>query len=63
MTIWRKSSFTNNGTCFELADLGPDVVGVRDSKLGEESPVLGFSRAEIQAFIAGAKAGEFDDLT
>ena len=60
---WRKASFSGpQGTCVELADLGPDVVGVRDSKHGDASPVLSFSRDEVSAFIAGVKAGEFDDL-
>ena len=61
---WRKASFSSpNAACVELAQLDGDVVGVRDSKLGEESPVLGFSRDELRAFVQGAKAGEFDDLT
>jgi hypothetical protein len=59
---WRKSSFTDNGTCVELADLGGGIVGVRDDKLGDESPVLAFTRDEMRAFLLGAKAGEFDDL-
>ena len=63
MPAWRTSSFSNGKDCVQLARLDGDVVGVRDSKHGEESPVLGFSRAEVRAFIAGAKAGEFDDLT
>ena len=63
MTTWRKSTFSNNGSCVELADLGGGVVGVRDSKLGDASPVLRFTRGEIDAWLAGAQAGEFDDLT
>ena len=63
MTTWRKSSFSDNGRCVELGQLDGDVVGVRDSKLGAASPVLEFNRDELSAFIAGAKAGEFDDLT
>jgi len=63
MSMWRKSSYSN-GThdCVELADFG-DTVGVRDSKLGDESPVLTFTRQELAAWVKGAKAGEFDDLT
>jgi hypothetical protein len=60
--MWRKSSFTDNGTCVEMADLGDDIIGVRDSKLGDDSPVLQFSRAEVAAWLEGSKAGEFDDL-
>lgn len=60
---WRKSTFSGGGLdCVEVADLGDDMVGVRDSKLGESSPVLSFRRSEMAAWLTGAKAGEFDDL-
>lgn len=60
--MWRKSSFSSaDSNCVELADTG-DVIGVRDSKLGDDSPVLEFTRAELRTFIQGVKAGEFDDL-
>lgn len=62
MTTWRKSSFSANNGCVELADLSDGIVGVRDSKLGDASPVLTFNRGEIAAWLAGSKAGEFDDL-
>jgi uncharacterized protein DUF397 len=57
---WRTSSFTDNGTCVEVADLPDGGRLVRDTKLGESSPVLQYSAAEWQAFLAGVKAGEFD---
>lgn len=61
--VWRKSSFSgSNGSCVEFADLGDGIVGVRDSKLGDTSPVLRFTRAEIAAWLDGVRAGEFDDL-
>jgi Domain of unknown function (DUF397) len=60
---WRTSSFTDNGTCVEVADLPDGGRLVRDTKLGEASPVLQYTAAEWRAFIAGVKAGEFDDLT
>ena len=44
------------------ADAGDGIVAVRDSKLGDASPILRFTRAEVAAWLAGAKAGEFDDL-
>ena len=57
---WRTSSFTDNQTCVEVADLPDGGRLVRDTKLGEASPVLRYTAAEWQAFIAGVKAGEFD---
>lgn len=61
-TPWRKSSYSVDNNCVEIADAGPQVV-VRDSKLGDASPVLHFTRAEFAAWLDGCKAGEFDDLT
>lgn len=64
MTKWRKSSFSGaQAECVETAVLEDGSIGVRDSKHGEGSPVLSFTRTEISAFIKGVKAGEFDDLT
>ena len=37
---WRTSSFTDNGTCVEVADLPDGGRLVRDTKLGDASPVL-----------------------
>jgi hypothetical protein len=58
--LWRTSSLTDNGTCVEVADLPDGGRLVRDTKLGDASPVLRYTAAEWQAFIAGVKAGEFD---
>lgn len=60
---FRKSSYSADNGCIELADLGDGLIGVRDSKLGDASPILHFTRPEIAAWLAGTKAGEFDDLT
>jgi hypothetical protein len=48
---WRKSrrSTTGNG-CVEVAEL-PDAVWVRDSKLGDASPVLVVTRDQWRAFV------------
>ena len=55
---WTKSSFSgNNNGCVEVACLA-DQVFVRDSKLGESSPVLAFSPHEWSCFVAGVRAGE-----
>ena len=63
MIVWRKSSWSDGqGQCVELASLGDGTIGVRDSKLGDDSPILRFTQAEVAAWLAGSKAGEFDDL-
>ena len=60
---WIKSSRSEpSNDCVELATVD-GVIGVRDSKLGAASPILTFTPAEIDAWIQGAKAGEFDHLT
>jgi hypothetical protein len=58
--VFRKSTFSANGACVEMADDG-DAVLVRDSK-DPSGPVLRFTRTEVAAWLAGARAGEFDDL-
>ncbi len=53
---WRKSSHCGrNGACVEVADLGGDGYGVRDSTLQGNSPVLAFPRAQWSAFLASAR--------
>lgn len=37
-----------------------DRIGIRDSRLGEDSPILEFTPVEWNAFVAGARQGEFD---
>lgn len=54
---WRKSSFSDNGHCVELADLGDGLIGIRDSKLGDASPVLRLAPAAVAAWLADARAG------
>ena len=59
---WRKASYSNGsgGNCVEVADLPGGGRAVRDSKLGDTGPVLRFTPAEWQAFVAGVRDGEFD---
>ncbi|WP_067824541.1 DUF397 domain-containing protein [Nocardia inohanensis] len=59
---WRKSTFSNpSGNCVELAELTDGQVAMRNSRdpLGS---VLVYTRPEIDAFLQGAKSGEFDYL-
>jgi hypothetical protein len=56
--IWRKASYSQgqNG-CVEVGS-APDVIGVRDSKLGPASPILAFGRTSWAAFTARVTASE-----
>jgi len=57
--VWRKSARSaGNGNCVEVAVLDA-AVAVRDTK-DRSGPVLVFTPAEWNAFILGAKDGEFD---
>lgn len=59
---WRKSSFSSdNGACVETAPLADGRVAVRNSN-HPEAGVVFFTRPEMDAWIKGCKAGEFDDL-
>lgn len=59
---WRKSRASSaSGECVELAALPGGEVAMRNSR-DPGGPVLLYTRAEIAAFLDGAKAGEFDDL-
>jgi hypothetical protein len=59
---WCKSSFSGDqGACVETAPLADGRIAVRNSNHHEASTVF-FTRAEMDAWIKGCKAGEFDDL-
>lgn len=58
---WFKSSYSNaDYNCVEAAFLSGGRVVVRDSKDHGAGPVHVFTAAEWDAFLAGAKQGEFD---
>ena len=58
--VWRKSSASgpNCDNCVEVAFVG-EAIAVRDSK-NPEGPALIFTQSEWDAFVGGAKDGEFD---
>jgi hypothetical protein len=59
---WKKSRRSNpGGNCVELAALPGGGVAVRNSR-HPEGPALVYTREEIEAFLGGAKDGEFDGL-
>ncbi|AXB48962.1 DUF397 domain-containing protein [Amycolatopsis albispora] len=59
---WRKSSRSGAlGNCVEVAPLATGEVAVRNSRF-PGGPALVYTRAEMAAFLAGAKDGEFDDV-
>jgi hypothetical protein len=62
LLTWRKSAASNpNGDCVELAPLPAGGVAVRNSRAPGGTALI-YTRAELEAFLCGAKAGEFDDL-
>lgn len=50
--VWRKSSHSNANGCVEVSG----AVKVRDSQLGEGSPVLAFTPAAWRRFLGVVKA-------
>jgi hypothetical protein len=59
-SAWRRSSYSGDaGECVETAVLRDQRVAVRHSK-HPAGAVVACTPAEWRAFIAGAKAGEFD---
>lgn len=60
---WRTSSFSGNngGNCVEVAPFadGTGRVAVRHSKVPDGTAIV-YSAGEWEAFLAGAKSGEFD---
>jgi Domain of unknown function (DUF397) len=58
---WLKSSFSfANGDCAEVAKLPDGDYGLRDSK--DPNIYIKLTPGEWGAFVAGVKAGEFNDI-
>jgi hypothetical protein len=56
---WFKSSASAAGNCVEVAHMPGGGVAVRDSKDRAKAPHV-YTRHEWEAFLVGAKNGEFD---
>jgi len=62
VTEWYKSIHSNpSGECVQVARLSDGQTVVRNSRR-PSGETLVFTRAEMTAFLAGAKDGEFDYL-
>jgi hypothetical protein len=59
---WRESKWSNpSENCVEVAALPDGDVAVRNSRHPSGCALI-YTRAEVRAFVAGVKDGEFDDL-
>ena len=57
---WHRSNACADSTCVEVAGHGKQIY-LRDGKKPDDA-VLHFTRAEWEAFLAAAKAGDFDSV-
>ncbi|WP_367318990.1 DUF397 domain-containing protein [Streptomyces sp. HUAS ZL42] len=59
---WIKSRHSNaEGNCVEVATLTDGDIAMRNSR-DPDGPALVYTPAEVSAFLAGVKDGEFDHL-
>ncbi|MET8955224.1 DUF397 domain-containing protein [Streptomyces sp. NPDC004393] len=59
--VWKTSTYTNgNGACVEVAVLPDGGRAMRDTK-DRDGGTQFYNRAEWDAFIKGAKEGQFDN--
>ena len=59
---WRKAEAPDNGaSCVEVMETETGFL-VRDTKDAGTGPVLSFTHAEWEAFLAGVNNGEFDPV-
>lgn len=54
----KSSKSSTNGSCVEIEGTDTGGMKVRDSKLGNASPILTFTAAEWDAFVEGVRLGE-----
>ena len=57
---WRVSRACDSGACVKVARDGGSVVFGNTAE--PNGPVITYTRAEWNAFIAGVKLGDFDDI-
>jgi hypothetical protein len=59
---WIRANACGSGNnCIEVAAASEDIVLLRDSR-DREGPVLRVSRTDWEAFLEGARGGDFDAL-
>ncbi|MFD4693767.1 MULTISPECIES: DUF397 domain-containing protein [unclassified Streptomyces] len=59
---WMKSHHSNpSGNCVEMALLPGGDVAVRNSR-HPQGPALVYTEAEVRAFLAGVRDGDFDSV-
>ena len=60
--VWQKSRRSNpSGNCVEMAELPTGEIAVRNSR-DPDGAVLVYTREEVEAFVGGAKDGDFDHI-
>ena len=58
---WRTATKSAGGNCVQVARRG-DTIMIADSKNADGGPFLSYTLQEWDAFLDGAKKGEFDDF-
>jgi hypothetical protein len=58
--VWRKSSYSDNGKCLEIAQLD-DTILIRNSNHPNRT-TFALQPGAVAAFIAACSTGYFDDL-